>query len=70
MKITVREIRTFQVTRTTKDGSEISEKAACDAVTNGVLDGAWTVFRCSEVDLGCDLVVWEVKVEKRYAVDV
>lgn len=70
MKIVVREIRTFQVTRTTEDGTEISEKVACNAVVNGVLHGTGSVFRCTEVELGNDLVLWEVKAEKRHLVDV
>jgi hypothetical protein len=70
MKIVVREIRTFLVTRTTEDGTEISDNAATKAVLNGVLEGSGGVWTCKEVEEAPDLTMWKVEVGQKHVVDV
>ena len=70
MRIVAREIRTFLVTQTTEDGTEISESAARDAVMNNILEGKWQIHVSDEVKIAPDLTLWEIKVEKRHILDI
>ena len=70
MRIVVREIRTFLVTHTTEDGTEISGAVAERAVLNDVLKGVGTVHSCEEVQEARDLTLWKVEIEERHIVNV